>query len=430
MTNALVVSDLGKRFAIGRQLRHRTARDRIAAAAAAPFQRVASAMRGRPANHARQQELWALRHVDFEVSDGEVVGVIGRNGAGKSTLLKVLSRITEPTEGFAEIRGRVGALLEVGTGFNPELTGRENIFLNAAILGMRRAEINRKFDEMVQFAEVEQFIDTPVKHYSSGMALRLGFSVAAHLEPDILIVDEVLAVGDASFQQKCLGKMRDVSGDGRTVLFVSHNMAAVSTLCSRGIWLEGGTVKADGPAHEVVSQYTAAALGAGVRRTWDDDAAAGDGFVLRSVEIVDDAGEHPSVLDVERSYRVRIGYTTTQPDLSCRIAVIFRVEGVVAFAAVQPAERVHTLPGDYGASVEIPADLLTEAEHLVDLSVYSSRGRKSHFVQVKEALSFQTFDAMRGSSARGDYAERIAGVVRPKLRWSVEEPASTRSEPV
>jgi lipopolysaccharide transport system ATP-binding protein len=198
---------------------------------------------------------WALKDVSFEVPRGAVVGVIGRNGAGKSTLLKVLSRITEPTEGRVEIHGRVGSLLEVGTGFHPELTGRENLFLNGAILGMRRSEITRKFDEIVAFAEIERFIDTPVKHYSSGMYMRLAFAVAAHLEPEILVVDEVLAVGDAKFQKKCLGKMGDVAREGRTILFVSHSMASVAALCRLGILLERGTVASLGPVEQVIGQY-------------------------------------------------------------------------------------------------------------------------------------------------------------------------------
>lgn len=198
---------------------------------------------------------WALKDISFEVAPGEVVGIIGRNGAGKSTLLKVLSRITEPTEGQAIIRGRVGSLLEVGTGFHPELTGRENIFLNGAILGMTRVEIRQKFDEIVDFSGVEKFLDTPVKHYSSGMYVRLAFAVAAHVDPEILIVDEVLAVGDAEFQKKCLGKMKDVAGGGRTVLFVSHNMGAVQSLCSRGIWLKDGKVVADNITEKVVNSY-------------------------------------------------------------------------------------------------------------------------------------------------------------------------------
>jgi len=248
MTNdiAIRVESLGKMFRIGgSRERYKTFRDTLAGL----FKKTARCKK------AKDEPFWALKDVSFEIKRGEVVGVIGRNGAGKSTLLKILSRITEPTEGYAEIHGRVGSLLEVGTGFHPELTGRENVFLNGAILGMRRAEIEAKFDEIVAFAEVEKFIDTPVKHYSSGMYLRLAFAVAANLETEILLVDEVLAVGDAAFQKKCLGKMEDVAEQGRTVLFVSHNMGAVSNLCTQGILIQQGTIAFEGSAEEAVQQY-------------------------------------------------------------------------------------------------------------------------------------------------------------------------------
>jgi lipopolysaccharide transport system ATP-binding protein len=251
--NAGVISveGLGKLYRIGEaQPSYQTLRDALASTFSKPFR----ALRGGGASRGHKPH-WALRDVSFGVERGQVVGIIGRNGAGKSTLLKVLSRITEPTEGRARVRGRVGSLLEVGTGFHLELTGRENIFLNGAILGMRKAEIRRRFDEIVAFAEVDKFIDTPVKWYSSGMYLRLEFAVAAHLDTEILFVDEVLAVGDASFQEKCLNKMREAATGGRTVLFVSHNMGAISGLCSRAIWLAGGRIVMDGPAREVVKEY-------------------------------------------------------------------------------------------------------------------------------------------------------------------------------
>jgi len=254
---AIRVEGLGKMYRIGgRQERYRTLRDTLADAFAAPFRRASSLLRGQAYGAAGLNEtIWALKDVSFEVKHGEVVGIIGRNGAGKSTLLKILSRITEPTEGYADVYGRVGSLLEVGTGFHPELTGRENIYLNGAILGMSREEIDRKFDEIVDFAEIEKFIDTPVKHYSSGMGLRLGFAVAAHLEPEILVVDEVLAVGDAQFQKKCLGKMSEVAGEGRTVLFVSHNLPAVISLCSRAVWIDSGHIQLDECTDEAISSY-------------------------------------------------------------------------------------------------------------------------------------------------------------------------------
>ncbi|HEX7786446.1 MAG TPA: ABC transporter ATP-binding protein, partial [Methylomirabilota bacterium] len=258
---AIRVEGLSKRYTIGRRHVRRTAREALMAALSAP---VGMARRALGSRHDRgaaaERTLWALKDVTFDVKLGEVVGVIGRNGAGKSTLLRILSRITEPTRGEAEIFGRVGSLLEVGTGFHPDLTGRENIYLNGAILGMRRAEVARKFDEIVAFAEVERFIDTPVKHYSSGMYTRLAFAVAAHLEPEILVVDEVLAVGDAEFQRKCLGRMGEVARQGRTILFVSHNMGSVQALCSRAIVLSHGALVADADAATAVGRYLGEAV--------------------------------------------------------------------------------------------------------------------------------------------------------------------------
>ncbi len=254
---AIQVEGLGKRYHIGRQQAgYETIRETVTRMILSPFRKAERLMRGQASAAAGLDEtIWALRDVSFEVQHGEVLGIIGRNGAGKSTLLKILSRITEPTEGYADVYGRIGSLLEVGTGFHPELTGRENIYLNGAVLGMKRAEIAGKFDEIVAFAEVERFVDTPVKHYSSGMYLRLAFAVAAHLEPEILVVDEVLAVGDAAFQRKCLGKMGDVAREGRTVLFVSHNMVAVRNLCSRTIWLQDGCIFQVGETTAVTEDY-------------------------------------------------------------------------------------------------------------------------------------------------------------------------------
>ena len=252
------VDGIGKAYRIGlKEERYRTFRDALVGAVKAPFRRLQK-LRERTTGH---DIFWALKDVSFEVQQGEVLGIIGRNGAGKSTLLKILTRITDPTEGTARLRGRVASLLEVGTGFHPELTGRENVYLNAAILGMRKAEIARKFDEIVAFAEIDKFLDTPVKHYSSGMYVRLAFAVAAHLEPEVLLVDEVLAVGDAAFQKKCLGKMSDVARAGRTVLFVSHNMGAVAALCTKALHLASGQVKSIGAATQVVTSYLTGILG-------------------------------------------------------------------------------------------------------------------------------------------------------------------------
>jgi lipopolysaccharide transport system ATP-binding protein len=258
---AIHVESLGKLYRIGEQHRYKALRDTLTDALYAPFRAAASLLNGRNRHQftttisSSTDRFWALKDISFEIKQGEAVGIIGRNGAGKSTLLKILSRVTKPTEGYARIHGRIGSLLEVGTGFHPELTGRENIYLNGAIIGMKKKEIDRKFDEIVAFAEIEKFIDTPVKFYSSGMYVRLAFAVAAHLEPEILLVDEVLAVGDAAFQNKCLGKMGDVAKTGRTVLFVTHNMGSVQDLCERIIWLEKGSIDMDGEPRQTVQSY-------------------------------------------------------------------------------------------------------------------------------------------------------------------------------
>src|SRR5271163_1704993 len=250
--SAIHIEGLGKRYRVGERERYFALRDVITRAFTAPFQRNGTR---RPVDY-----LWALRDVSLDVKQGEVVGLIGRNGAGKTTLLKLLSRITRPTTGFAEIHGRVGSLLEVGTGFHPELTGRENIYLSGAILGMRKREIEQKKDAIVAFAEVERFLDTPLKHYSTGMQMRLAFAVAAHLEPEILLVDEVLAVGDIEFQKKCLGKMQDISRSGRTIVFVSHQMGQIRRLCERVLWIDGGQIREQGPTGKVIAAYEDAAL--------------------------------------------------------------------------------------------------------------------------------------------------------------------------
>lgn len=288
------VEELGKRYQIGERERYLALRDLIGKAIWAPARLLAGSKNG--ANRHRREHIWALRNVSFEVREGEVVGVIGRNGAGKSTLLKILARITRPTEGSAEIRGRVGSLLEVGTGFHPELTGRENVYLSGAILGMKKAEIDWKFDEIVAFAEVERFLDTPLKHYSSGMQMRLAFAVAAHLEPEILLVDEVLAVGDIEFQKKCLGKMGDVATTGRTIVFVSHQMNQVRRLCERVVWIDSGQIRRAGSTAEVVGAYESAMASGGTQLRQE---IRGPGLKARFIrwEIIEPRADQPHVLN-------------------------------------------------------------------------------------------------------------------------------------
>lgn len=307
---AVRAEGLGKMYRIGGpKQKYRTIRETIADTAKMPFQRMRSVLRGEAAGGGRET-IWALKDVSFEIKHGDVVGVIGRNGAGKSTLLKVLSRITEPSAGYVDIYGRVGSLLEVGTGFHPELTGRENIYLNGAILGMTREEIDRKFDEIVDFAEIEKFIDTPVKHYSSGMGLRLGFAVAAHLEPEILVVDEVLAVGDMNFQQKCLGKMDEVSRHGRTILFVSHNMAAIRQLCQRTIVISSGQTIFQGDTSEGIDFYlsynsNSQAEAVVDTRSYADRSGTGGGRIVR-VGVEDEYGNATRNIGIGKPLRIWI----------------------------------------------------------------------------------------------------------------------------
>jgi lipopolysaccharide transport system ATP-binding protein len=408
--------DLAKRYKLGQQREHYVAlRDVIANAAKSAL---------RPRRAAPKDWMWALDGVSFDITSGEVVGIIGRNGAGKSTLLKIVSRITKPTRGYAEIHGRVGSLLEVGTGFHPELTGRENVFLNGSLLGMKRAEIARRFDEIVAFAEIERFLDTPVKHYSSGMYMRLAFSVAAHLEPEVLIVDEVLAVGDASFQKKCLGKMEDVARAGRTVLFVSHNMAAVTRLCDRTILLDRGKVVADGAAHEVVRTYLQSGLGTTAEAIWGNGRAPGNDVArLLSARIRTEQGDVSEVVDIRRGARVEMEFEVTRPG---HVLVpnyhFFNEEGATIFVAHDSDpewRRVPRPPGKYVSTAWIPGDFLAEGTVFVGVAVSTHDPVVVHFYE-RDALAFQVVDSLDGDSARGDYAGPMPGVVRPLLRWTTQ----------
>jgi lipopolysaccharide transport system ATP-binding protein len=313
---AIRVEGLAKEYHIGRvKARYPTAREAFVQYVAAPFRRAGKLLRGQATGASELDEtIWALQDISFNIDHGEVVGIIGRNGAGKSTLLKVLSRITEPTKGFVEIHGRIGSLLEVGTGFHPELTGRENVYLNGAILGMKRYEIDRKFDEIVAFAEVEKFIDTPVKHYSSGMHVRLAFAVAAHLEPEILVVDEVLSVGDLNFQRKCMKKMMQVAGEGRTVVFVSHNMASVQALCTRGILLSEGRIVADTTAMQAVRAYVTRMTDAMVKPLAERTDRRGNGSARFTDSWMEDgAGTRISEIIAGQTVRFCLAYRAQRP---------------------------------------------------------------------------------------------------------------------
>jgi homopolymeric O-antigen transport system ATP-binding protein len=362
----------------------------------------------------KHETFWALKDVSLEVKEGEVLGLIGRNGAGKTTLLKILSRITKPTTGWAEIHGRVGALLEVGTGFHPELTGRENTFLSGAILGMGKSEITRKFDEIVAFAELEKFIDTPVKHYSSGMYVRLAFAVAAHLEPEILFVDEVLAVGDAAFQKKCLGKMGNVSKQGRTIVFVSHNMTALQKLCTRVVWLNGGQVMDTGDPRKVIDHYLQTNAVANLESVWEDNLTApgNERVRLRSVRVIpqSDPGEP---ITVHTPLRIEFIYWNYMANAVLNVSMLLNnLEEVCVFNvgsgfACLPAGLVrHTL--------EIPGDFLNVGSYYVNMIIV-----KDASVGILFQNDVVAFDVVEGEVEGNWYGHR-PGAVRPKLKWVTE----------
>ena len=372
-----------------------------------------------------REELWSLRDVSFEVRRGEVVGLIGRNGAGKSTLLKVMSRIVEPTSGRAEIFGRVGTLLEVGTGFHPELTGRDNIYLSGIILGMSKSEIAKKFDEIVAFSDIEKYIDTPVKRYSTGMYVRLAFAVGAHLEPEILIVDEVLAVGDTQFQQKCMNKMQEVGAQGRTVLFVSHNLQAVTRLCQRALLLDKGKVIADGPASHVASTYLHAGYSAGPIKEWDDiEKAPGDETVrLRAVRVRGCDGKVTHAVDIRQAFALELEIDVLRPNLILSPCVVLvNQEGVELFEAfdLDPDWRRRPRPtGRYVSTAWVPGNLLAEGSFFVSPACISQMPYREQFYE-REVIAFQIVDSLAGDSARGDFTGDMLGVVRPMLKWSTK----------
>jgi lipopolysaccharide transport system ATP-binding protein len=416
---AIRVENLGKQYRIGlTPMRYRTLRESLAESIS---------REGRSKRAANKEEfgtIWALRDVSFEVYKGQVLGVIGRNGAGKSTLLKILSRITEPTEGYAEIHGRVGSLLEVGTGFHPELSGRENIYLNGAILGMRREEIGRKFDEIVAFSEVEKFIDTPVKRFSSGMYLRLAFAVAAHLEPQILVVDEVLAVGDAEFQRKCLGKMNDVAQEGRTVLFVSHNMSAILRLTQETILLDQGRIVLRAPTPQAVDHYMASGFSQSGERTWEIEEIPAESAPFRPIALrVSDQNQR--TFDRVRStdpILIEVEYVLDAPIKGLRVGVYVQTTlGEFVFTSfdtdtTHQFERFSVRPqGHYISKCTLPPDFLNEGQYVLGINASSYKVKR--YFQNENALAF-TVD---GAGAPGkQWSERRLGPVRPRLEWNID----------
>lgn len=414
------VNDLSKRYRLGsRDNAYETLRESLAEIMRSPFDR----LRGQNGKQ-NDETIWAIRNLNFEVEPGEVLGIIGRNGAGKSTLLKILSRVTEPTSGRAELFGRVASLLEVGTGFHPELTGRENIYLNGALLGMKRKEIESKFDQIVEFSELEKFLDTPVKRYSSGMFTRLAFAVASYLEPEILIVDEVLAVGDAQFQKKSLGKMSSVATEGRTVLFVSHNMIAVQSLCQRVIWLEHGEIVEHGPANTVVHNYMASSSGAHqLEDVWDqiDTAPGNDIARLRRVRVRPQNELSNSSLSRGTPFLIEVEYWNLLPGARLHITLhLYTEQEIIAFTTGNGYDVVGddslTAPGLYRCTCYVPGNLLNAGRH--KFVVFVVRDGNSVIYRHESNVSFEILDLdAREVSSYG----REPGVVHPRLKWTTEQ---------
>ena len=369
-------------------------------------------------------EIWALRDVSFEIQKGEVFGVIGTNGSGKSTLLKILSRVTHPTKGRAIIKGRFCGLLEVGTGFHPELTGRDNVYMSGAILGMKRREIDRKFEEIVEFAEVAEFIDTPVKHYSSGMYVRLGFSVLAHMDPDILIVDEVLAVGDVRFQKKCMGKMEDVGQHGRTVILVSHDMSAITRLCKRALLLSRGEVIKEGPAYEVVNEY----LYMGHIRPcceWpvQDDSPGDDVVRMRAVRVRTDLGEIADGFDIRKPISVEMEFDVIRSGHMPVVQFSFHnEEDALVFLVNDRDLEWYRRPrpvGRYVSTAWIPGNFLSEGTLTIGAGIMTEDPFRLH-CDVPRVVGFRVHESGSGETARGDFTGRWPGAVRPLLRWTTQ----------
>ncbi len=427
---AVRIEGLSKQYIIGAQQKnHHTLRDHLVSSLKSFWSRNGQGVLPRKAGPVESEQMvasgtfWALQDVSFEVKQGETVGIIGRNGAGKSTLLKLLSRITEPTRGRIELDGRVAALLEVGTGFHSELTGRENIYLNGTILGMKRADITRQLDEIVAFAEVEQFIDTPVKRYSSGMTLRLAFAVAAHLNPEILIIDEVLAVGDAAFQKKCLGKMESVANQGRTIFFVSHNLPAVTRLCERAILLDEGKLCHDGASHTVVNAYLHSELGTISSREWRDPLKAPRGEVvcLRAVRVRAKDDQFTDKFDIRKPLGLEMEYEVLKPGYKLMASFeVWNEEGICLIDSIEydPSWRGRVRPvGRYRSTAWIPGNYLAEGTFFLSVFVETL---DPHVKQIAERqiVAFTVVDTCEGDSARVDFAGRLKGVVRPLLDWS------------
>lgn len=412
------VESLSKEYVIGgKPGGYRTLREAIMRKLMNPFEK----------SVAVENKFWALKDVSFEVQPGEIVGIIGRNGAGKSTLLKILSRITEPTQGRITLRGRAASLLEIGTGFHPELTGRENIYLNGSILGMKKIETDKKFDEIVAFAEVEKFIDTPVKHYSSGMYVRLAFAVAAHLDPEILLVDEVLAAGDAGFQKKCLGKMHDVSRQGRTVLFVSHSMGTLQQLCTRAVLLDKGEVQMDGRISDVIAKYLRLGLNQEGERSWPDlESAPGDGVVrFHSIRVLDAKGHPRTSFTVREPLRIEIQYQVLQECPLDTFLYLYDQLGFCLFVSIDnkdsPWKNGPRHSGLYRSVCKIPGDFLNPGWFSIHVCISQNLDKAIMHAEEKDAVWFTVSDSGDDEGVRGNFKyEWPVSIIRPRIEWAVE----------
>jgi len=417
MNHIIEVENLSKKYRISHQkegLRYGTLRDELTDIFRKPFLWLTSKKKSK-------EDVWALKNVNFKVEPGEILGIIGPNGAGKTTLLKILTRITPPTEGKVVVGGRVGSLLEVGTGFHPELTGRENIYLNGAILGMRKKEIDKKFDEIVEFAGIGKFLDTPLKRYSSGMSVRLAFSVAAHLDTDILLVDEVLAVGDAAFQKKSLSKMQNiVAGGGRTVLFVSHNMSAISSLCNRTILLRDGNIAAQGSTPQVVAEYLSSRDNSSGETVWSfEDAPSSELVKLRAVRVLNEQGKVSFDMDIAKPINLEVEFWCLRRTKMTSFFHLYNQLGVLLFFTANLHDKVwgqmEYKPGLYRCSCKIPANFLNEGTYFVNAYLCNDINQLTD-VRKEPAVSFRAYDFGTG---RGGYiAGQWQGLIRPLLPWT------------
>lgn len=430
---AIKINDVSKLFRIGlKERQHDTLSATVASFFKSPldnYRRYRSLykfddvnLKGNDTKAESDDVLWALRDISFEIGHGEVVGIIGGNGAGKSTLLKIISRITPPTTGSIELCGRVGSLLEVGTGFHPELSGRENVYLNGTILGMTKREVGQRFDQIVDFSGVERFLDTPVKRYSSGMRVRLAFAVAAHLDPEILIIDEVLAVGDSEFQKKCLNRMKDVGAEGRTVIFVSHSMPAITRLCPRAILMRGGKIVVDGPSHKVVAMHLRSGNST-AEREWNDIATAPGRDVarLRAVRVGDRQGQVAEASDIRQPVGIEMEYDVLE---SGHILLphfqVYNEDDVEVFSAhdLDSQWRGKERPsGRYKSTAWIPGNLMAEGMFFVTAALITLNPNSFQFCE-SGAVSFQIIDSNEGDTARGDWVGNMGGVMRPMLEWT------------